>query len=110
MYVSRSAHHSYNKSTCLKRKLATNCLIEAGRIRMTEETFEGFVHRERDRLRTECEEIYTQQKELEDKLADLNRQLAAIDAYQAARSGKNVAGRQPPKGGRQARQGSKRDA
>ena len=55
---------------------------------MPEETFEMFVQRERARLHGEREAIFTQQQELENKLAEINRELAAIDAYEAAKSGK----------------------
>ena len=55
---------------------------------MTDETFATFMQRERDRLHAEREQIFTQQQELEAKLADLNRELSAIDAYEAAKSGK----------------------
>lgn len=55
---------------------------------MAEETFEGFVARERERLNRERESIFTAQQELEQKLAAINREFAAIDAYEAAKSGK----------------------
>jgi hypothetical protein len=55
---------------------------------MAEETFETFVQRERARLHGEREAIFTQQHELEEKLATVNRELAAIEAYEAAKSGK----------------------
>jgi len=80
---------------------------------MAEETFEGFVARERTRLHGEREAIFTPQHELEEKLAEINRELAAIDAYEAAKAGKLPTS--PPRrrtGGTQprARRGSKRDA
>jgi hypothetical protein len=55
---------------------------------VAEETFETFVQRERARLQGERETIFTQQQELENKLAEINRELSAIDAYEAAKSGK----------------------
>ena len=55
---------------------------------MADETFEMFVQRERARLQGEREAIFTQQQELENKLAEINRELSAIDAYEAAKSGK----------------------
>jgi hypothetical protein len=79
---------------------------------MPDETFEMFVARERARLHGEREAIFTQQQELENKLAEINRELAAIDAYEAAKSGKFVAApRQSRAGGRgqRARRGSKRE-
>ena len=62
---------------------------------MANETFEVFVQRERARLHTEREAIFTQQQELENKLADINRELSAIDAYEAAKSGKAPARQSP---------------
>src|SRR5712671_4051498 len=55
---------------------------------MAEENFETFVARERARLDSEREAIFTQQQELENKLTEINRELAAIDAYEMAKSGK----------------------
>jgi hypothetical protein len=55
---------------------------------MADETFEMFVQRERARLHGEREAIFTQQHELEGKLAEINKELSAIDAYEAAKSGK----------------------
>lgn len=79
---------------------------------MAEETFEMFVQRERARLNGERDAIFTQQQELENKLADLNRELAAIDAYEAAKSGKASPGRQGSgrRGRPRGRRGSKREA
>jgi hypothetical protein len=55
---------------------------------MADETFATFIQRERDRLHAEREAVFTQQQQLEGKLADINRELSAIDAYEAAKSGK----------------------
>jgi len=55
---------------------------------VAEETFEMFVQRERARLQGEREAIFTQQQELETKLAQVGRELDAIDAYEATKSGK----------------------
>ena len=55
---------------------------------MADETFEMFVQRERARLHGEREAIFTQQHELDGKLAEINKELSAIDAYEAAKSGK----------------------
>lgn len=78
---------------------------------MADETFETFVARERARLHGEREAIFTQQQELEEKLAGVNRELAAIDAYEAAKSGKAPLLRQgrPRTGAPRARRGSKRE-
>jgi hypothetical protein len=78
---------------------------------MTDETFEGFVSRERARLHSEREVIFTQQQELENKLAGINRELAAIEAYESAKTG-TLAARPAARGPRRAssaRRGSKRD-
>ena len=78
---------------------------------MTEETFEMFMRRERERLQGEREAIFIQQRELETKLETIGRELAAIDAYDAAKSGKPAAS--PPRAGApraaSGRRGSKRD-
>jgi hypothetical protein len=79
---------------------------------MADETFETFVQRERARLHSEREAIFTQQQELENKLAEINRELSAIDAYEAAKSGKAPARQAATRrtGTRKAaRGGSKRD-
>src|SRR5215204_4524310 len=71
--------------------------------------FSEFISRERDRLRAEREQIFTQQKELQRKLDAVNREFAAIEAYETAKTGKAArqtsAGRQP-----RARRGSRREA
>ena len=80
---------------------------------MAEETFEGFVARERARLHGEREAIFTAQHELEGKLAEINREFAAIDAYEAAKAGKlptSVPRRRTGGTQQRARSGSKRDA
>ncbi len=71
--------------------------------------FSEFIARERDRLRSEREQIFGQQEELQRKLDAVNREFAAIGAYEATKTGKNArqapAGRQP-----RARRGSRREA
>jgi hypothetical protein len=79
---------------------------------MADETFEMFIQRERARLHGERETIFTQEQELENKLAEINRELAAIDAYEAAKSGKAAPAGRQSRGGRarpQARRGSRRE-
>ena len=72
---------------------------------MADETFATFIEHERARLHTEREAIFTQQQDLETKLAGINRELSAIDAYEAAKTGKPVTTtRRAPTG----RAGSKR--
>jgi hypothetical protein len=68
-----------------------------------------YIFRERDRLRAEREQIFSQQEELQRKLDALNREYAAIEAYETAKTGK--AARQAA-GSRQsrARRGSRREA
>src|SRR4051794_16153221 len=79
---------------------------------MAEETFDMFVQRERARLNGEREAIFTQQQELENKLAEINRELAAIDAYEAAKTGKALPARATgtrTRGASRARRGSRRE-
>src|SRR3954451_10880504 len=71
--------------------------------------FAEYIARERDRLRSEREQIFGQQEELQRKLDAVNREFVAIEAYETAKTGKNArqapAGRQPL-----ARRGSRREA
>jgi hypothetical protein len=71
--------------------------------------FSEFISRERDRLRAEREQVFTQQKELQRKLDAVNREFAAIEVYETAKTGKAArqapAGRQP-----RARRGGRREA
>src|SRR3954462_8720884 len=71
--------------------------------------FPDYIARERDRLRAEREQIFSQQKELQRKLDAVNREFAAIEAYETAKTGKAArqapAGRQP-----RGRRGSRREA
>ena len=62
------------------------------------ETFQDFIARDRERLHAEREAVFTQQHELEGKLAAINNELRAIDAYEAAKSGKASARRPAPAG------------
>ncbi|HEY8874297.1 MAG TPA: hypothetical protein VIM52_14790 [Stellaceae bacterium] len=80
---------------------------------MAEETFADFITRERERLHAEREQTFSQQHELERRLAEINRELGAIDAYEAAKTGKAPATARQTRGPRarpQARRGSRRDA
>jgi hypothetical protein len=71
--------------------------------------FSEFISRERDRLRAEREQVFTQQKELQRRLDAINREFAAIEVYETAKTGKAArqapAGRQP-----RARRGGRREA
>ena len=71
--------------------------------------FPEFIARERERLRAEREQIFSQQKELQRKLEAVNREFAAIEVYETAKTGKNArqvpASRQP-----RVRRGSRREA
>ena len=71
--------------------------------------FSEFISRERDRLRAEREQVFTQQKELQRRLDAISREFAAIEAYATAKTGKAArqapAGRQP-----RARRGGRREA
>jgi hypothetical protein len=74
-----------------------------------EGNFAEYIARERDRLRAEREQIFSQQEELQRKLDAVNREFAAIEAYETAKTGKNArqatGGRQP-----RGRRGSRREA
>jgi len=79
---------------------------------MADMNFADFIARERERLHAEREQVFSQQQELEAKLAAINNELHAIDAYEAAKTGKSIAsplgrGRD---GARQVRRGSRRDS
>lgn len=79
---------------------------------MPEETFVEFVARERERLHRERDAVFTQQQELEAKLAEINRELSAIDAYESAKSGKGSASLHRRRGlgaAARGRRGSKRE-
>lgn len=75
------------------------------------EDFAAYITRERARLHGERDAIFTQQEELEQKLAAVNNELRAIDAYEAAKSGKAIpqANLGSSRGRRQARRGSRRE-
>jgi hypothetical protein len=74
-----------------------------------EGNFSEFISRERDRLRAEREQIFSQQEELQRKLDAVNREFSAMEAYETAKTGKAArrgqADRQP-----RARRGSRREA
>src|SRR3954453_7641400 len=71
--------------------------------------FAEYIARERDRLRAEREQVFSQQEELQRKLDAINREFVAIEAYATAKTGKAArraqADRQP-----RARRGSRREA
>jgi hypothetical protein len=77
-------------------------------------TFQAFIDKERERLNTEREAIFSQQHELEAKLAEINREMGAITAYEAAKSGKAAPTVRGPRTGKatgatpRGRKGSKR--
>jgi hypothetical protein len=79
---------------------------------MSDDTFSAFITRDRERLRAEREAIFTQQHELEGKLASINNEMRAIDAYEAAKSGKSASVRSTRTTGapQRGRRGSKREA
>jgi hypothetical protein len=70
--------------------------------------FAEYIARERDRLRAEREQIFSQQEELTQKLDAVNREYAAIEAYETAKTGK-TARQAPDRHQRQARRGSRRE-
>jgi hypothetical protein len=69
------------------------------------------MRQERQRLQQEREAVFSQQRELENKLAAIDREMAAIEAYETAKTGKQTSSaRQARGGGRtRARRGSKRE-
>ena len=73
------------------------------------ETFQDFITRDRERLHAEREAVFTQQHELESKLAAINNELRAIDAYEAAKTGKAPARATSSRRAPRARSGSKRE-
>jgi hypothetical protein len=80
---------------------------------MSDDSFETYIQRERDRLNAEREAVIMQQRELDKRLADINKKFQAIDAYEATKTGKSVA-RQRTRGRsggqRQPRRGSRRES
>src|SRR3954463_2223365 len=70
--------------------------------------FAEYIARERDRLRAEREQIFSQQEELQRKLDAVNREYAAIEAYETAKTGK-AARQEPARRQRQARRGSRQE-
>jgi hypothetical protein len=78
---------------------------------MSDNTLSAFITRDRERLHAAREAIFTQQHELEGKLAAINNEMRAIDAYETAKSGKatpairQTGTRRAPR----ARSGSKRE-
>jgi hypothetical protein len=59
----------------------------------SESNFEGsnfaeYIARERERLRAEREQVFSQQKELQRKLDAVNREFAAIETYETMKTGK----------------------
>src|SRR3954469_6312574 len=70
--------------------------------------FPEFIARERERLRAEREQIFSQQEDLTRKLDAVNREFAAIKAYETAKTGEAVR-QEPARRQRQARRGSRRE-
>ncbi len=73
------------------------------------QTFQDFIASDRERLSKEREAVFTQQHELETKLAEINREFAAIEAYEAAKSGKAAARATGTRRASPSRRGSKRE-
>ncbi|HEX3953287.1 MAG TPA: hypothetical protein VHW90_06920 [Stellaceae bacterium] len=74
------------------------------------EQFSDFITRERERLTSEREAIFTAQHELEGKLTAINNEMTAIDAYEAAKSGKAAPAAPRTRRASSGRRGSKREA
>lgn len=78
------------------------------------ESFAGYVERERARLDGEVQAIRQQQMELDRRLDAVSTEMHAIDAYEAAKSGKGMASQGRGGGGRDGsrqsgRRGSRRE-
>jgi len=69
------------------------------------DTLADFITRDRERLTKEREAIFSQQQELEQKLAEIKKEMRAIDAYEAAKKPGRTNGTRRT----QSRRGSKRD-
>jgi len=76
---------------------------------MSDGNFGDFITRERERIGAERETVFSQQNELEAKLAALNNEMRAIDAYEAAKSGKAPARQTGTRRASRGRSGSKRE-
>ena len=79
----------------------------SGKSSFADSNFAEYIARERERLRAEREQVFSQQEELQHKLDAVNREFAAIEAYETAKTGKSAqrarTGRQP-----RVRRGSRR--
>ena len=73
------------------------------------QTFQDFIASDRERLSKEREAIFTQQHDLETKLAEINREFAAIEAYEAVKTGKAAPRDTGTRRAPQSRRGSKRE-
>jgi len=73
------------------------------------ETFQDFIAKERARLNSEREAIFTQQQQLDEQLAVINQEMHAIDAYESAKSGKAPARKTTGTRAASSRKGSRRD-
>src|SRR4051794_28362837 len=69
--------------------------------------FAEYIARERDRLRAEREQIFTQQEELQRALDAVNREFTAIEAYETAKTGKAARQQAPTARQPRARRGSR---
>jgi hypothetical protein len=78
---------------------------------MADMNFADFIARERERLHAERDQVFSQQHELEQKLAGINNELRAIDAYEQAKTGNAApAGQTRGRGGQRTTQrGSRRE-
>lgn len=74
---------------------------------MADDTFEGFVEKERARLTKARETLLTKQTELQDQIDNIDREMRAIDAYTSTKAGK-LPTRSSTSGGK-GRRGGKRE-
>ena len=71
---------------------------------MNEQTFQGFIDQERQRLAKRREDILAERATFDQQLAAIDNELVAIQAYEDAKKGK------PTTGTTRSRRGSKREA
>lgn len=68
-------------------------VLSASEVQMTEQTFEQFIKKERDRLTKSREDALAKRAEIDASIVAIDTELGAIDAYEAAKLGKKPGGR-----------------
>src|SRR5689334_9411516 len=97
--------HAYILGSCRQWRTWVSDFNDESNV--ADHSFSEFIARERDRLRSEREQIFNQQEELQRKLDTVNREYAAIEAYETAKTGKNA--RQAPARRQRQGRGSRRE-